>query len=107
MGTVSFEDCCINPDKNLLLCINISFKELPTAQLRLCSLFDHQQRFDNSYQCEEYISQHVSNDDRIVLIIDETSICESFLRRIERLRQVSAVYIQCSTENTPQQFNKV
>ena len=100
------EDNCFDLDKNLLLWINVSLGEFSIDHSRLCSLFDDQKRFDDQYQCEEYISHHISIDDRIVLIINETKISDDLLTRLIHTRQVSAIYIQCSCQNRHEDWNQ-
>ena len=115
MQNNSIDDHFIDFEKSFLLWISTSSKELPTYQSRLCSLFDQQRQFADQSQCEEYILQYVSKDDRIVLIIDEGNICQDLLVHITKLPQVSEIYIQCSCKYSHEdsnnlsckQFNKV
>jgi hypothetical protein len=90
---------CVNLEEYFLLWVNISLEEFTTIQSRLRPLFNHQKLFNDEFQCEQYISQNISKDDRIVFIINQTNISEDFFLHIQQLRQVSSIYIQSLCEN--------
>jgi hypothetical protein len=98
---------CVNLEEYFLLWINISLEEFNTIQSRLRSSFNHQKLFHHESHCEEYISHHVSKDDRIVFIINNTNICQKFLLRIQQLRQVSSIYVRCSDDIDGEELNKI
>ncbi|CAF1318058.1 unnamed protein product [Adineta steineri] len=96
----------VNIEEYFLLWVNISLQEFHTVQSRLRSSISHQKLFNDVYECEEYIFHKTSKDDRIVLIINNTNICQDFLSRIYHLRQISSIYILCVIENNNELFKQ-
>ncbi|CAF1115832.1 unnamed protein product [Rotaria sp. Silwood1] len=62
-------DECINLEGISLVWVNIHLQESNDAQHRLQPWFNHQEMFVDQAEFENYILHHVSEDDRLVLVI--------------------------------------
>src|SRR5579871_5242706 len=80
-------------------------------QQRLRTSINYLKKFNNLQICEEYI-RDVSNEDRIILIVNN-QWCQEIIPRIHQFRQISSIYIYCTKdrineiEQWAKNFNKV
>jgi adenosyl cobinamide kinase/adenosyl cobinamide phosphate guanylyltransferase len=79
------------------------------AREQVRSLANHVKNFENTTQCEQFI-RSLSNDDRVVLIVDD-ELGQQIVPQVHELQQVFAIYV-CTPEKHGdiswfKQFSKV
>ncbi len=88
-----------------------SDEENLVIQQRLRTSINYLKKLPNPQKCEEYIKK-ISNEDRIILIVDGRW-CQEIIPRIHQFRQVSSIYIHCTNDRMRENeqwatnFNKV
>jgi hypothetical protein len=88
---------------------NNNSKENRNIEEKMRNIINHFVKFDNAHECIEYI-QHVSEEERLVLIVSDES-GQELVPHIHRLRQVSSIYVYLTNTNNnirwTYQFSKV
>ncbi|CAF3208965.1 unnamed protein product [Rotaria sp. Silwood2] len=107
-------DECVNLEAIFLVWVNIRLQEFDDARRCLQPWFNHQEVFIDQTEFENYIRHHVSDGDRLVLIMSETNIHQELLVHLHQLRQALSIYVLCLYKNNTElyktwfkQFSKI
>ena len=96
-----------NLEDEWILWVGLKIDESNPAHAYLFSRTYQHKYFDEESQCESYILNHISKDDRIDLIFNMNKNYPAVLSRIHDLRHVSCIYILCSRDTSYKEYPKV
>ncbi|CAF1418416.1 unnamed protein product [Adineta steineri] len=108
-AVLSNDDFHINTDDKSLeifsliwLDANVNVKDTRETEVKLRSIINHIQKFQDIKQCQHYIEQ-TSEKDRLVFIVSG-SLGREIVPFIHQLRQVISVYVYCIDKKSNEQW---